>query len=138
MGLSVQCGATKPTAAVCTTRLAGSNSPGAPVRTWLLKLEYDDDSDTIYVYVDRYATVAASSPDAAVIMQRLMELNWEMLVGRFEWSRTSGEVRLGAVLNTDSNFDRRALRSVVRALVRLADRYADEVGRLTHSAVGGS
>ena len=51
-------------------------------------------------------------------------------------SSTTGEVRLSAVLNTDSNFDRRAFRGVIRSLIRLADRYAPEVGQLTGAPVG--
>lgn len=67
-----------------------------------------------------------------------MEINWEMLVGRFEWSAQTGELRLSATLNTDSNFDRRAFRGVVRALLRLAERYAEEVARVSGSPVGES
>jgi hypothetical protein len=49
-------------------------------------------------------------------------------VGKLEWSARTGEVRLSAVLNTDSNFDRRALRSIVLALDELAGRYRGELG----------
>ena len=56
-----------------------------------------------------------------------MELNWELLVGKFEWNPRDGEVRLSAVLNTDSNFDRRALRSIVHSLDTIAARYEREL-----------
>ena len=56
-----------------------------------------------------------------------MELNWELLVGKFEWNPRTGEVRLSAVLNTDSNFDRRAFRSIVHALDSIAVRYYREL-----------
>lgn len=115
---------------------AGASNPGAPQRRYLLQAAYDDGTDTIYVYFDHYATLPAEVPDAPAAFRRMMELNWEMLVGRFEWSSRTGEVRLGAVLNTDSNFDRRAFRGVVRTLVRQADRYAEELSRLTHGPVG--
>ena len=60
-----------------------------------------------------------------------MELNWELLIGKFEWNPRTGEVRLGATFNTDSNFDRRAFRSIVRALDTIAARYAAELRDLT-------
>jgi hypothetical protein len=99
-------------------------------------LEYSDTTDTVYAYLDHYARFTADGANAPVLFRRIAEMNWEMLVGKFEWSPTTGELRLGAVLNTDSNFDRRALRGVVRALLRLGVRYADEFTRLTGSPVG--
>jgi hypothetical protein len=47
-----------------------------------------------------------------------------------EWNEADGEVRLSMVMNTDSNFDRRAFRSIVRQVGPLADRYLDELTRL--------
>lgn len=141
MGLAPQCASASTTAGTCTVRAtAAAAQPGATAparaRRFVLSLQYDDNSDTIYVYADHYASLRADAPHAAQAFRRLLELNWEMLVGRFEWSPSSGEVRLSAVINTDSNFDRRAFRGVVRSLLRLADRYAEEVARLTGSPVG--
>lgn len=138
MGLAPQCVAAGPQAAGCTVRASAPRVEGspAPTRRFLMQLRYDDATDTIYAYADHYATVRADSADAPRIFRRLLELNWEMLVGKFEWSPSSGEVRLSAVLNTDSNFDRRAFRGVVRSLLRLAERHADELSRLTGNAVG--
>jgi hypothetical protein len=105
-------------------------------RRFQLALEYSDTTDTVYLYLDHYAQFPADSANAPVLFRRMAEMNWEMLVGKFEWSPTSGELRLGAVLNTDSNFDRRAFRGMVRALLRLGARYADEFTRLTGGSVG--
>jgi hypothetical protein len=88
---------------------------------------YSDESDTIYFYVERLLVVPSDHPQASSVLRRLMELNWELLVGRFEWNPRTGEVRLGAILNTDSNFDRRAFRSIVRALDALTLRYLAEL-----------
>ena len=63
-----------------------------------------------------------------------MELNWQMLLGKFEWDPTDGEVRLAMILNTDSNFDRRAFRSAVRDIVQVADRYHAELARVQSPA----
>jgi hypothetical protein len=140
MGLSPQCTSTNANAGSCTTRASAPAAANgqASTRRFVLSLQYDDNSDTIYAYVDHYASLRGDAPNAAQAFRRLLEMNWEMLIGRFEWSAASGEIRLSAVMNTDSNFDRRAFRGVVRSLLRLADRYADEVSRLTGNPVGES
>jgi len=91
---------------------------------------YSDESDTVYFYVERYLVVPSDHARAATVLRRLMELNWELLVGKFEWNPRTGEVRLSATLNTDSNFDRRAFRSIVRALDTIAARYGAELNDL--------
>ncbi len=99
-------------------------------RDFTVHLAYSDYTDTVYFYVDGYLTAASDAPTTDRLMRRLMELNWTMLVGKFEWDPTDGEVRLALVLNTDSNFDRRAFRSSVRAIAELADRYHTELSRI--------
>jgi hypothetical protein len=140
MGLAPQCTSANANAGSCTTRASAPAAANGQqsARRFVLSLQYDDNSDTIYAYVDHYASLRGDAPNAAQTFRRLLEMNWEMLIGRFEWSAASGEIRLSAVMNTDSNFDRRAFRGVVRSLLRLADRYADEVSRLTGAAVGES
>ncbi len=103
----------------------------ASQRTFSVHLVYSDDTDTIYVYVARYALALPDAESTPAALRRMMEINWELLGGKLEWDGMSGEVRLAIILNTDSNFDRRAFRSVVRTIGPLADRYAGELGRLT-------
>ncbi len=140
MGLAAQCAAVSAQVGACRVVASAQTAPGAPAaataRRYALVLEYNDQTDTVYAYLDRYATLRAEAPNAGAVFRRIAEMNWEMLVGKFEWSPRTGEVRLGAVMNTDSNFDRRAFRGVVRALLRLGDRYAEEVSHLTGAPVG--
>jgi len=68
------------------------------------------------------------------LLRRLMELNFQLLGPKFEWDPATGEVRLSAVLHTDSNLDRRALRSMVHTLLSVADRYQPELTRLLDQA----
>ena len=93
---------------------------------------YSDRTDTIYLYVDHYLVATPDADGTPAVLRRLMELNWSLLLGKFEWDATDGEVRLAMILNTDSNFDRRAFRSAVRGIGQLADRYYNELERLTH------
>jgi hypothetical protein len=95
-----------------------------------IRLAYSDVTDTIYIYANQFLSAPSEGEHSDALLRRLMELNWTMLLGKFEWDPTDGEVRLAMVLNTDSNFDRRAFRSAVRALGALADRYYPELHRL--------
>jgi hypothetical protein len=120
------CEATDSQRAHCTLSQSGSSTD----REYEVHLSYSDVTDTIYAYVDRYLVATSDAEHTDALMRRLMELNWTMLLGKFEWDPTDGEVRLAMVLNTDSNFDRRAFRSTVRALTALADRHYGELNRL--------
>jgi hypothetical protein len=127
MGITdAACEATDSQRAHCRLTREGSTTN----RAYEMHLAYSDVTDTIYAYVDRYLVAASDGAHTDPLMRRLMELNWTMLLGKFEWDPTDGEVRLAMVMNTDSNFDRRAFRSTVRALTALADRYEGELTRL--------
>ncbi len=99
-------------------------------REFPVRMVYSDRTDTLYLYVERYLVVPADGPTTDALLRRLMELNWTLLLGKFEWNSTDGEVRLAMIVNTDSNFDRRAFRSAVRGIGQLADRYFNGLDRL--------
>lgn len=120
------CEATDAQRAHCHLTQEGS----ATNRAYAVHLAYSDVTDTIYAYVDRYLVATSDNAHTDVLMRRLMELNWTMLLGKFEWDPTDGEVRLAMVMNTDSNFDRRTFRSTVRTLTSIADRHVGELNRL--------
>jgi hypothetical protein len=142
MGMAPQCAPTSATVGACTIRAqapgADGRTPNPTARRFVVSMTYDDGSDTIYLYIERYATLRADAANAAQATRRLLELNWEMLASRVEWSPSTGEVRMSSLMHTDSNFDRRAFRSVLRSLLRSAERYAQELSQLTGSAVGES
>lgn len=77
---------------------------------------YEPEHEAVYLYVPRVLTAPPADPATPAVLQRLMELNWRMLTAKFAWNPQDGEVRLSALLHTDSNFDRRALRSLIGAL----------------------
>lgn len=94
---------------------------------------YSDESDTVYVWVPRLAIAPAEAPGTEVVLRRIAELNWSMLATKLEWNASDGEVRLSAVLHTDSSFDRRAFRNLVRVVTSLARRHGPELSRLAAS-----
>ena len=126
MELNAGCEATTPQRAHCSFTRRGTRS----AQDFAVHVVYSDETDSVYAYVDRYLSAPPEAPATPVVLMRLMELNWTMLAGKFEWDSSDGEVRLAVFLHTDSNFDRRAFRSLVRSLLLLADRYHGELTAL--------
>lgn len=120
------CNATDAQRATCELTQRGASSR----REFRIRAAYSDRTDTVYVYVERFLVAPQDGATTDALMRRLMELNWQMLLGKLEWDPSDGEVRLAMVLNTDSNFDRRAFRSAIRGLTQLADRYWSELDRV--------
>jgi len=122
MGLGARCASEDGDGYRCSFTRPSSTGRGLEI-----ELVYSDRSDTIYVYVSRYLLLRPQGRATQSVLQRLMELNWELLSAKFEWNPRTGEVRLSSVLSTDSNFDRRALRSTLHALEAVASRYETEL-----------
>jgi len=86
---------------------------------------------TVYLVIERFLTPGAGSDGPSVdLARRLLELNRQMVAAKFEWDRSTGAIRLSAVMNTDSNFDRRAFRSLVKGLWSNAERLWPELDAL--------
>ncbi|MCA9611491.1 MAG: hypothetical protein KC586_01910 [Myxococcales bacterium] len=96
----------------------------------LAHVVYSDESDTVYVYVPRLAIAPAGAPGTDAVLRRIAELNWSMLATKLEWNGSDGELRLSGVLHTDSSFDRRAFRNLVRVVISLARRHGPDLSRL--------
>lgn len=85
-------------------------------------------SDTIYIFIDNFIEVAsADGPDRELAL-RLLSLNHRMVTAKFEWDDTTNTVRLSTVMNTDSNFDRRAFRSQIKGVINLSRQLLPEFG----------
>ena len=128
LGLQAQCTVLSPAVCDCVY----------PARSMLDKRDlrahalYDDATDTVYLYVT-LLSLPENSPALPRLLRRSMELNWELLAAKFEWNAQLGELRVSSVMHTDSNFDRRALRALVRSLDRIILRHWPELERLAAS-----
>lgn len=83
---------------------------------------YDSRDNTVTTSIDRFLIATPQNPRSARLLQRLLELNWQQLVPMYQWNSSTNQVRLAAVINTDSNFDRRAFRGVVQAVHAAGER----------------
>lgn len=123
LGLSPRC-APRPDGAV-DCRYRGRSSMTA--RDFQAHAVIRSASATVELYVADFLRAPADAPGTTALLNRLMELNGELLGAHFTWLAQTGEVRLVAVMHTDSNFDRRTFRSLVRTLDRIAPRYHREL-----------
>lgn len=126
MGVEATCEAEGTTRGHCAFRHVTRDGQ----RELWLRMTYSDESDTLYVYVPRLVVAAPEDETTARVLRRLGELNWRMLATKLEWNASNGEVRMSGVLHTDSNFDRRAFRTLVRVVLSQAERYQPELERL--------
>jgi len=126
LGVDGACAADDPQRAHCDVRVQGETSR----RPFNVRMVYSDATDTVYFYIDHYLTAPADAPTTDPLLRHLMELNWRMLVGKFEWDASNGDVRIAMIMNTDSNFDRRSFRSILRSLQEQADRLYAELTRI--------
>jgi hypothetical protein len=85
---------------------------------------------TVYVFIESFLELEDPEGPAPVLARRLLDLNRQLVAGKFEWEKGSNTVRLSAVLATDSNFDRKAFRSVVLGLLVVAGRLRPELEAL--------
>jgi hypothetical protein len=88
---------------------------------------------TVYVFIERYLELSDPDGPSLALARRLLDLNRQLVTGKFEWEKESNTIRLTAVLSTDSNFDRAAFRSVVLGLWTAAERLWPELTALAGS-----
>jgi hypothetical protein len=96
-------------------------------RSFNIVIRYSRDTDTVYIYIDRYLAVSREEGPDQALAKRLLALNNEMVTAKFEWDKPGGAIRLSTVINTDSNFDRRAFRSQLKGLLTIAERLWPEL-----------
>ena len=87
-----------------------------------LRIFIDDPRKIVYTAVNRIMTVPNVHPRKYALLQRLMELNWELLIGKYEWDKSDGEVRLSYTFSTENGLGYDAFAACFQLLVLTADR----------------
>ena len=108
---------------------------GAGQRAFEFGIRYCRTTETVYVYIDRFIELPSSDGPPIQLARRLLELNRRMVTAKLEWDRPTNSIRLSVVINTDSNFDRRAFRSQLKGLIANAERLWPELDSLAHPTV---
>ena len=107
---------TEPSAACTFDHRSTPDAPPVEVQ-----VRYSRITDTVYIYIDPFLTFAPDKSPSPEQLLRLLSLNAEMVTSKLEWQAASHTVRLSTVLSCDSNFDRRAFRSQLKGLLKVAD-----------------
>jgi len=87
-----------------------------------INLKYSPRTDTIYIYIENYLSLRDSSGLTEELARLLLSYNRELVTAKFEWDKATDSIRLSTTINTDSNLDRRSLRSQVVGLWSVAVR----------------
>ena len=95
-----------------------------------LRIFIDDPRKVVYMCINRLMTISDSHPRKNAVLQRLMELNWELLIGKYEWDKSDGEARLSYTFSTENGLGYEAFVACFQLLVLTADRDYPKLMRL--------
>ncbi|MDJ0765715.1 MAG: hypothetical protein QNJ97_22215 [Myxococcota bacterium] len=105
----------------------GGDGGGRPLE---LTVQTSRSTRTVYLCINRFIVLQHGDGPSVELARKLLALNREMVTAKFEWDPGTQAIRLSATINTDSNFDRRAFRSQLQGLWRLAERLQPILARL--------
>ncbi|MCX7598318.1 MAG: YbjN domain-containing protein [Armatimonadetes bacterium] len=88
------------------------------------------ESALAFIVISDYMTVKPDHRNCDRVLRRLMELNWKLNVGKFEWDPTYGEVRITFTFSTENGVGYDAFKAVFETLTTTADEYKEELERL--------
>ena len=88
------------------------------------------DTALAFIVISNYMTVRSDHRNCDKVLRRLMELNWKLNVGKFEWDPTDGEVRLTFTFSTENGVGYEAFTAVFETLTATADEYKEDLERL--------
>jgi hypothetical protein len=107
---------------------------GAQGRSFDFGIRYCGTTETVYVFIERFLVLPSADGPSLALSRRLLELNRRMVTAKLEWDRPTNAIRLSVVINTDSNFDRRAFRSQLKGLLANAERLWPELDSLVRKS----
>lgn len=98
--------------------------------THYLRIVIDAEKQLVYMFVNRYISVPEDHPRLAEIHRRLMELNWDLNIGKFEWDKSDGETRLSYCFTTENGVGFEAFEAIVLTLLKTADDFWPELSEM--------
>lgn len=115
LGMSASC---QETTGACTITLAPQkNEPNSSNAIEPISITVDDASKTIRIAIEEFLSTETLIFETA---KRLLELNHKLVVAKFSINPERKSISLSAIVNTDSNFDRKTFRSVLKGFVQTA------------------
>ena len=90
----------------------------------------DTESALAFVIIRNYMTVKPDNRNADKVLRHLMQLNWKLNVGKFEWNPDDGEVRLTFTFSTEEGIGFNAFKAVFDTLTNTADDKYEECQKI--------
>jgi hypothetical protein len=90
----------------------------------------DPESALAFIIIRNYLTVKADHRNCDKVLRRLMELNWKLNVGKFEWNSEDGEVRLTFTFSTENGIGLEAFKAVFDTITTTADDKLEELQKI--------
>lgn len=91
----------------------------------------DAQRELVYLYLNRYIVAPEDHPNLQAVLRTLMEYNWRLNVGKFEWDKTDGEVRYSFVFTTENGVGFEAFEAIYNTLAKTGDDLWPELSKLT-------
>jgi hypothetical protein len=96
-----------------------------------LRIVIDTKRQIVYMFLNRYLEAKPDSAQLPKVLQRLMEENWNLNIGKFEWDKTDGEIRLSYCFTTENGIGYEAFSAIVTTLTETGDKLWPELHALT-------
>ena len=96
-----------------------------------LRIVIDTERQLVYLFLNRYLVAPKDHPNLEAVLQALMDQNWKLNIGKYEWDNTDGEIRLSYCFTTENGVGFEAFEAIVLTLVQTGDRLWPELKKLT-------
>jgi hypothetical protein len=116
MGFPLEC---RDSEGICTIAATAPQSETATEMTipMPIQIAVDDTSSTIRMLITSSYSASDLSGEEA---KRLLTLNHQLMTAKISLDGKTGTLTLSSVVNTDSNFDRKTFRSVLKGFIQIS------------------
>ena len=101
-----------------------------PNATHEIRAIIDEGKRIVYIYFNRYLSIPKDHPNRNQVLQALMEQNWKLNIGRYEWDSEDGEVRFSYTFTTENGIGFEAFEAIVKTLLGTGDKLWPELSNL--------
>ena len=102
--------------------------------THVLRVVIDSKRQLVYLFLNRYLSAPVDGPNLPKILRTLMEQNWKLNIGKFEWDPSDGEIRFSYCFTTENGVGFEAFEAIVLTLAQTGDRLWPELKRVVDGA----
>lgn len=80
-----------------------------------------EELEMVYVYISEYLTLPLDEPSSGLMLTYLMNQNWLLTFGKFEWDIEDGEVRYSHTLPIDDGMSKETFQAYFTSMLSMAD-----------------